>query len=55
MISLGRVDYVEKPQRMGEDRSFSYNDATQDIGYTPVSFEEGIKVEVDQYLSLKRK
>lgn len=50
ICTLGKVDYVEKVQRMGEDRSFSHKEATRDFGYNPRSFEEGIKVEVEQYL-----
>ena len=48
-VTLGKVDYVERVQRMGEDRSFSHDNATRDFGYKPMSFDEGIKIEVDQY------
>jgi hypothetical protein len=37
-------------QRMGEDRSYSHEDATRDFDYKPMSFEEGIQIEVKQYL-----
>lgn len=49
VLTFGRIDYIEKVQRMGEDRSFSHDDATIDFGYNPMSFEEGIKIEVNQY------
>ncbi|RWZ59090.1 NAD-dependent epimerase/dehydratase family protein [Halobacillus fulvus] len=49
-FSMGKVDYVERVQRMGENRSYSHSKATKDFGYTPMSFEKGIKIEVQQYL-----
>ncbi|MFT9486554.1 MAG: SDR family oxidoreductase [Tepidibacillus sp.] len=49
-LSLGKIDYVEKVQRMGEDRSYSHADATKDFDYRPMRFEEGIAIEVKQYL-----
>ncbi|NLG32993.1 MAG: NAD(P)H-binding protein [Syntrophomonadaceae bacterium] len=50
LFTLGRIDYIEKVQRMGEDRSFSHAAATQDFGYDPMPFEEGIRIEVKQYV-----
>ena len=49
-LTLGKVDYIEKVQRMGEDRNFPHDAATRDFGYNPMPFEEGIKIEVEQYL-----
>lgn len=49
-ITLGRIDYVEKVQRMGEDRSFPHNQAARDFGYKPMQFQEGLTIEVKQYL-----
>jgi nucleoside-diphosphate-sugar epimerase len=49
-ITLGRIDYVERVQRMSEDRSFSHKEATADFGYNPESFEVGIAREVKEYL-----
>jgi nucleoside-diphosphate-sugar epimerase len=51
VVTLGKVDYVEKVQRMGEDRCFSYEAAERDFGYSPKSFETGIAKEVKEYLS----
>lgn len=50
LLTIGKIDYVEKVQRMGEDRSYSHEDATRDFDYKPMSFEEGIQIEVKQYL-----
>jgi nucleoside-diphosphate-sugar epimerase len=50
VITIGRIDYVEKVQRMSEDRCFSHEDAKIDFGYNPEPFEVGIKREVNEYL-----
>lgn len=50
LATLGKSDYIEKVQRMGEDRSFSHEEAIRDFGYSPLPFEEGIKAEVKEYL-----
>ena len=52
-ITIGKINYIEKVQRMGENRSYSHNDAKTDFGYSPMSFEEGIRIEVEQYLGAK--
>jgi nucleoside-diphosphate-sugar epimerase len=41
---------VEQVMRMNEDKAFSYDSAARDFGYRPLSFEEGIKDEVTEYL-----
>lgn len=51
--TLGKVDYIEKVQRMGEDRGFSHDTAARDFGYNPMPFKDGIKIEVQQYLKRK--
>lgn len=50
VFSLGKVDYVEKVQRMAEDRSYSHEEAKRDINYKPMSFEDGIQIEAEQYI-----
>lgn len=49
VISLGKVDYIEKVQRMSEDRSYTHEAAVRDFGYRVTPFAEGIKIEVQQY------
>jgi len=49
LVSVNKIDFVERVQRMGEDRHYSHAQATEDFDYQPMSFEEGIKIEVDQY------
>lgn len=50
VLTLGKIDYVEKVQRMAEDRSYPHKDAENDFTYKPMSFEEGIQIEVEHYL-----
>ena len=49
-ITLGKIDYVERVQRMSEDRSFSHKEAAAHFGYKPEPFEMGIAREVKEYL-----
>lgn len=49
-VTLGNVDYLERVQRMGENRSFPHDEAAGDFGYDPMPFAEGLKIEVQQYL-----
>ncbi|MDB2526221.1 NAD(P)-dependent oxidoreductase [Mariniblastus sp.] len=53
-LTICRVDYREKVQRLVEPRVFSHEEATQDFGYDPISFEEGIVNEVEEYLELMK-
>lgn len=52
VASIGRINYVEKVLRMGENRSFEHSDAVRDFLYNPISFEDGIRLEVEQYLTI---
>lgn len=38
-LTLGRIDYIERVQRMGEDRNYSHDVATSDFGYNPMAFD----------------
>lgn len=49
LATFGRVDYREKVQRLVEPRTFDYQDAANDFGYAPKTFEEGVKAEVEEY------
>ena len=50
IITFKKINYVEKVQRMSEDRSYSHVAASKDFDYNPMSFEKGISIEVSQYL-----
>ncbi len=45
---------VEQVLRMQEDKAFQYEDAIRDFNYAPVSFDEGILEEVNEFLSKVR-
>lgn len=49
ILTLGKVDYREKVQRLCEPRVYSHDDATRDFGYTPMTFRVGIVDEVKEY------
>lgn len=53
-VTLNRFDFVEKIQRMGENRNFPHNTAKTDFDYSPMSFREGLKMEVEEYLMSKK-
>lgn len=44
-IPNGIIDY-EKVQRIQEDKNFDYSKAARDLAFYPISFQEGIKLEV---------
>lgn len=45
---------VEQVLRMQEDKDFSYQDSSRDFGYDPISFEDGIKLEIDEMINNKK-
>ena len=42
---------VEQVLRMKEDKVFSWDDAYADFGFSPMSFKEGIRIEVDEFMN----
>jgi len=52
-LTLGTIDYREKVQRLVEPRTFSHKEASEDFGYSPVGFRDGVRNEVDEYLRLR--
>ena len=55
LLTVGKIDIVEKVLRMGEDRAFSHELAKQDFLFSPISFEEGIEKEVNEFKQMKLK
>lgn len=53
-LTLTKVDYREKVQRLVEPRAYPHDDATRDFGYAPVGFSEGVADEVTAYILQKR-
>lgn len=54
IATIGKLDYREKVQRLVEPRVFSYEDAQRDFGYSPMTFQAGVKEEVEMYLGSKK-
>jgi nucleoside-diphosphate-sugar epimerase len=53
-VSSKALISVEQVLRMNEDKVFSHEAASRDFGYSPKSFDEGIRGEVDEYLQRKK-
>ena len=49
LCTFGKIDYIEKVLRMVENRSYLHDTAFRDFGYDPMSFEEGLNIEIKQY------
>lgn len=48
-VTLGKIDYREKVQRLVEPRAYPHDDAARDFGFAPVGFSEGVRDEVAAY------
>lgn len=44
---------TEQVMRLNEDKAFSHQAAIDEFGFNPLSFEEGITREIEEYKSLK--
>lgn len=55
LISLKKINYIEKVQRMAENRSYSHESATTDFGYNPMPLKKGIQIEVAEYMEAKER
>lgn len=53
ILTLRKIDYREKVQRLVEPRAYSHQKATEDFGYDPASFETGVKKEIRMYKESK--
>lgn len=49
VVTAGRRDFVERVLRMGENRAFSHEAASRDLGYCASSFQNDLKREVEEY------
>ncbi len=50
LVTFNKINYIEKVQRMGEDRNYSHENAITDFGYNPIPLEEGVQIEVMKYM-----
>lgn len=55
ILTVGKIDYREKVQRLVESRFFSHKEASQDFGYSPITFKEGVKEEIIAYKSQRNR
>ncbi len=53
LLTLGKKDFREKVQRLVEPRNFPHDKASQDFGYSPMPFPEGLRMEVELYKKAK--
>lgn len=53
ILSMKKMDYREKVQRLCEPRVYSHEEAKKDFGYNPMTFEVGVVREVQEYLVKK--
>lgn len=51
LLSFGKINYIERVQRMSENRSFSHENAKYDFCYNPEPFDIGIEREIKEYLN----
>lgn len=49
IVSIKRIDFRERVQRLCEDRSYPHDEATTDFGYSPRDFLRGLKDECYLY------
>lgn len=54
-MSLKKIDFRERVQRLVEPRAYSHDDATRDFNYSPIEFLDGLKKEVNEYIDAKNK
>lgn len=54
IISFGKVNYIERILRMGENRNYEHVKATQDFNYKPEPFNVGLKREVQAYIAVNK-
>lgn len=48
-ISLRKVDFREKVQRLVEPRAYPHDEAAKDFGYSPATFAFGVRDEIEAY------
>ncbi len=53
LLTLGKIDFREKVQRLVEPRDFPHDKASRDFGYSPMPFAVGLQREVELYKKAK--
>jgi hypothetical protein len=54
LLSLGKIDFRERVQRLVESRMFDHSEASKDFGYSPVDFQTGITHQIAEYQVSKK-
>jgi len=54
-LTFKKLNYIEKVQRMGENRSYSHKEAIRDFKYDPLKLKKGLHLEVKKHLEAKSK
>ena len=54
-LTVGKLDYREKVQRLCEDRAYPHAEALRDFGFSPLDFPVGVHEEIREYLHGKQK
>lgn len=55
LLSIKKIDFREKVQRLCEPRVYPHEEASRDFGYAPRTFRNGIADEVAEYQKRKRR
>ena len=55
LVSIGKIDFREKVQRLCEPRVYPHEEATRDFGYSPRTFRSAIGEEVREYMEAKNR
>lgn len=53
LVSFGTKDFREKVQRLVEPRVYGHEEAAADFGYDPVNFEDGIDLEINEFMNVR--
>lgn len=53
VLTIGKIDFREKVQRMVEPRAYSHDKAKADFSYSPLEFKDGVKDEIRMYKEAK--
>jgi nucleoside-diphosphate-sugar epimerase len=54
LLTLGKIDFRERVQRLVEPRTFYHSEASKDFGYSPVDFPTGIAHQIAEYQASKK-
>lgn len=54
-LTLKKIDFRERVQRLVEPRAYEHNAAIDDFGYSPINFLDGLEKEVKEYIEAKNK